>query len=120
MARDDPDHEWALGLAFWATGISVFVLWNLGTLLGALGAGVVGDPRSLGLDAAASAAFLALLWPRLHNREARAVAVAAGVVALILTPVTAPGIPVVASAGVAVVAGLWASSAKPATPGTDE
>ncbi|MCW2666231.1 MAG: branched-chain amino acid transporter permease, partial [Frankiales bacterium] len=57
------------GLAFWATGVSVYLLWNLATLLGALGAAVV-DPRALGLDAAVGAAFLALLAPQLRDRTA--------------------------------------------------
>ncbi|MCP6167344.1 AzlC family ABC transporter permease, partial [Klebsiella pneumoniae] len=42
------------------TGGSVFVLWNLFTLLGAIGGTVLGDPRTYGLDAAVGAAFLAL------------------------------------------------------------
>jgi predicted branched-subunit amino acid permease len=38
--------------AFWATGLSVFVFWNLATLAGAIGANALGDPKRLGLDAA--------------------------------------------------------------------
>ncbi len=51
-------------LAFWSTGTSVFTLWNLATLIGVLGAQTLTDPRVLGLDAAAPAAFIALLAPR--------------------------------------------------------
>jgi predicted branched-subunit amino acid permease len=90
--------------AFWATGVSVFVLWNIGTLLGALGAAALGDPGSLGLDAAISAALVALLWPRLVDRTMWAVALAAAAVALLLTPVLRPGLPVLAAALVALVA----------------
>ena len=43
--------------AFWATGIAIYVLWNLGTLIGALGAAALDDPRTLGLDAAVPAGF---------------------------------------------------------------
>ena len=53
----------AARLGFWATGVAVFVCWNLATLLGALAGAALGDPRTLGLDAAAPAAFLALLAP---------------------------------------------------------
>ena len=88
--------------AFWATGWSVFVLWNLGTLLGALGAASLSDPKVLGLDAAIPAGFLALLWPRLVDRSAWALAVASGVLALALAPVLRPGMPVLAGAGLAV------------------
>ena len=91
--------------AFWATGIAVYVLWNIGTLLGALGASALGDPARLGLDAAIPAGFLALLWPRLRDRSAWAVACGGAVIALALMPVTRPGVPVLASALVAVTVG---------------
>jgi hypothetical protein len=58
-----------------------------------------------GLDAAAAAAFLALLWPRLRRRQAIAVGVAAAVVATALTPVLMPGVPVLVAAVVAVAVG---------------
>jgi len=58
------------GLAFWATGLAVYVLWNLATLVGALGATALGDPKTFGLDAAVGAAFLALLWPRVQKPSA--------------------------------------------------
>ena len=95
-------------LGFLATGLSVFVLWNLFTLAGALAGSALGDPRTYGLDAAVGAAFLALLWPRLVDRLHRLVAVAAAAVALGLVPFTAAGVPVLAAAGVALLAGvLW-------------
>lgn len=90
-------------LGFWATGVSVFVLWNLMTLLGAVLGNALGDPRRWGLDAVAAAAFLALLWPRLRQREAQVVAAGAAVVAVALTPVAAAGVPVLAGAAVAAV-----------------
>lgn len=93
-------------LAFWATGGAVLVLWNAGTLVGALGAAAIGDPRTLGLDAAIPAGFVALLWPRLRDRESWAVALAGAAVALLLTPVLPPGIPVLAAALVALAAGV--------------
>ncbi|MFM2180758.1 MAG: hypothetical protein RIR54_52, partial [Actinomycetota bacterium] len=46
--------------AFWATALSLFVTWNLGTLVGAL-AGSLLDTKALGFDAAFPAAFLAML-----------------------------------------------------------
>lgn len=102
---EDGDRD-TVRYAFLATGVSVFVLWNLGTLVGALSAGLLGDPRVYGLDAAAAAAFLALLWPRLGHTEARVVAGVAALLTLILIPLVSPGLPVLASALVAVAAGL--------------
>lgn len=105
-------------LGFWVTGVGIYLGWNLTTLLGALLGDVLGDPRAYGLDAAAAAAFLALLWPRLRARQAVAVGAAAAVVAAALTPVLMPGIPVLVAALVAIVVGWtnWLGRA-PGTPG---
>ena len=93
-------------LAFWATGLSIYVLWNLGTLIGAVGAGLLDDPAIYGLDAAAPAAFLALLWPRLGTWPMRLAAGRALVVAVIATPLLRPGIPVLVAGAVGVAVGL--------------
>ncbi len=108
----------AVRAGFWWTGIGVFVLWNLFTMVGALVGNALGDPRRYGLDAAAAAAFLALVWPRLAGRLAQVVAGAAVLVALALTPFTPPGVPVLAAAGVAVLIGtaVPGASTAPATP----
>jgi 4-azaleucine resistance transporter AzlC len=91
--------------AFWATGITLYALWTLGTLAGVLiGSGI--DTSALGLDAAAPAIFLALLWPQLSHDRAPAVAVGAIVVALALGPIAPAGVPIIAAAGVAIAAGL--------------
>lgn len=98
--------------AFWVTGLALFVLWNLGTLAGALGGAAVGDPSTLGLDAAIPAAFLALLWPRLTDVTARAVAVSGAAVATVLIPLAPAGVPVLAAAPIALVAGLLRRSGR--------
>jgi len=104
MALSHPEPVAAARHAFWSTGIAVYVLWNIGTLLGALGAAAIGDPATLGLDAAIPAAFMALLWPRLVGRSMWALAAAGASVALILTPVLRPGLPVLAAGVVALIA----------------
>ena len=91
--------------AFWATGLILFSLWQLGSLAGALIGSAV-NPEDIGLDAAAPAVFLALLWPSLRRREARWVALAGAVIALGLVPIAPPGIPVVAAAVAALVGGI--------------
>ncbi|PCE15008.1 branched-chain amino acid ABC transporter permease [Microbacterium sp. SZ1] len=94
-------------VGFWVTGIGIFLGWNLTTLVGALVGDVLGDPKIWGLDAAAAAAFLALLWPRLTRRQAIAVGVAAAVVAAALTPALMPGLPVLVAALVAILVGWF-------------
>jgi len=101
-------------LGFWVTGVGIYVGWNLTTLAGALLGDLVGDVRQYGLDAAAAAAFLGLLWPRLRTLQPVTVAIAAAVVAAVLVPAVPPGIPVLAAAAVAVVVGITnALGAKP-------
>jgi branched chain amino acid efflux pump len=104
MAVAQPDDPTARR-AFWATGLAVYSLWNLGTLIGAVGANGV-DPKTLGLDAAVPAAFLALLAPRMRGRSAWAVALFAAFVAVLATPVVPTGVPVLLAAAVAILAGL--------------
>lgn len=103
MATAAPDG--LAGTAFWSTGGSVFVLWNLATLVGAVGAARLGDPAVLGLDAAVPAAFLALLAPQLRSRGLATAALAGALVAAAAVPVTPPGVPVLL-AGLVVVPAL--------------
>lgn len=90
IAQDSPA---ASRYAFWATGLLLFVFWNTGTFAGALATHALPDPKAFGLDAAPPAAFLALLAPRLRAREPIAIALAAGIVALLLLPFVPPGVP---------------------------
>jgi len=100
--------------AFWWGGLSVFVGWNLGTVLGVVLGDAIGDPATFGLDAVFPAAFLALVVPLLRRRDGRAVTVAAVVIALTLVPFVPAGIPVIASAaGVLVALALRAESPPP-------
>lgn len=81
--------------AYWATGITVFLCWNLATLVGALAGSLLSDPEALGLDAASSAAFLALVAPRLRERANRMVFALACAVAVGVSPFVGAGLPVV-------------------------
>lgn len=94
---------------FWTAGWGVFVLWNAFTLLGACLGDALGDPRQWGLDGAAVAAFLGLLWPRLQQREPIALAVLCGVVTALAVPVLPPGLPILAAAVVGAAWGIWRS-----------
>lgn len=104
LAQPDPD---ARAAGFWAAGLGVFAFWNLATLGGALLGDVLGDPAQWGLDGAAAAAFVALLWPRLKHRQAQAIGVLAALVAVVTIPVAPPGIPILAAGAAAGVAAWW-------------
>lgn len=100
-AQNDPrDFEGA----FWAGGLSVFVCWNVGTLIGALGGQAIGDPNALGLDAAFPAGFIALAAPSFRHRAGRIAATSGLTIALISVPFTRPGVPILLAAAGAVVA----------------
>jgi predicted branched-subunit amino acid permease len=90
-------------LGFWLTGASVFVFWNSFTFLGALLGQGLGQPSTWGLDAAAAAAFLGLLWPSLKNLKSNLVALLAVVFTLVIVPFVPSGIPVIISAPLAVM-----------------
>jgi predicted branched-subunit amino acid permease len=102
LANEDADRR-AGQLGFWVTGLAIFLLWNLGTLVGAVAGSAVGDPRDYGLDAAAPAAFLALLAPRMRGRTEWTAALLAAAVAVVAVPLVPAGLPVLVAAGVPVV-----------------
>ena len=79
------------------SGTVLYVLWIGGTALGTFAGDALGDPDSIGLDAAFPALFLALLVPYLRNPRAVAAALAAAAITLVLTPFTPAGVPIVAA-----------------------
>lgn len=91
---------------FWVTGLVVYLGWNAATLVGAVLGNALGDPKIYGFDAAAAAAFCALLWPRLRGRDAGAVAALAALLTVLVVPLAPPGIPVLVAALAALVVGL--------------
>jgi len=97
VTQIDPAHK---RTAFWWTAGGVFVFWNLATVVGAIGAEALGDPKRFGLDAAIPAAFLALVgpWLRAGGRQ-RLVAMGGALIAGVLIPIAPPGVPVIASLG---------------------
>lgn len=98
--------ESAMRQGFWLTGFGVFLFWNLFTLAGALGAQAMGDIRAWGLDSAVPAAFLGLVWPRLQTNRDRFLAIGCVVFALAMTPILPAGLPIIATAFIAVAVGL--------------
>ncbi|WP_323180001.1 AzlC family ABC transporter permease [Streptomyces sp. NBC_00893] len=106
----------AARIGFAVTGLTLYVLWNLTTLLGALGAEALGDTDTWGLDAASPAVFLALLAPMLKSTTERVTAALAVLLALGLLPVVPAGVPVLLSA-LAAPAVLFLSGRMKATGG---
>ena len=84
--------------AFLLTATAIFITWNVGTLLGAVAGGGIGDPRDYGLDAIFPAIFLALLVPQVRDRGAVGAAVLGAAIALVLLPLAPAGVPVMAAA----------------------
>lgn len=80
--------------AFWSTALSVYVLWNLSTIVGALVGNALGSPATTGLDVAGPAAFIALLAPRLNTVRMRLAAPGSGVIALVTVPFVPVGAPI--------------------------
>ncbi|MFD3551471.1 AzlC family ABC transporter permease [Streptomyces goshikiensis] len=111
VALAQPDRKSAR-LGFTVTGLALYVLWNLTTLLGALGAEAIGDTSAWGLDAAGPAVFLALLAPMLKTSTERAVAALALILGLGLLPVLPAGVPVLVAA-LAAPAVLWMKGRRP-------
>jgi predicted branched-subunit amino acid permease len=95
----------AMKQGFWLTGIGVYIFWNFFTVVGALGAQAMGDPSAWGLDAAVPAAFLGLVWPRLHGRFEQSLALLSAALAIVLTPLLSAGLPIIATTVLAIFFG---------------
>jgi predicted branched-subunit amino acid permease len=80
--------------AFWVTALSVYVLWNISTIVGALAGNALGSPAATGLDVAGPAAFTALLAPRLRSTRMGLTALASGAIALLAVPFVPVGAPI--------------------------
>jgi len=96
------DRELLLGAT-----IPQYPAWVAGTAIGVLGGSALGDPATLGLDAIFPAFFLGLLAAELARPRALAASMIGGAIALALTPVLPPGLPVLLASAASLI-GLWA------------
>jgi len=106
IAQRDPQEQQR---GFWAAGLGIYLLWNLCTLGGALLGDALGEPQRWGLDGAAVAAFLGLLWPHLRSREPVGLAIVCALVTMLALPWLPPGLPILLAAAVAIIWGWWRS-----------
>jgi predicted branched-subunit amino acid permease len=83
--------------------IPQYPAWVLGTVIGVLGGSALGDPDALGLDALFPAFFLGLLAAELGRPRALPVALMGGAIALALTPVLPPGLPVLLASAASLI-----------------
>ena len=98
---------------FLATGIAVFVFFNLATLAGATLVSDTGNMiHDFGIDAVIPAAFLGLLWSQLGSRSQRLAAAGGGIIAFATAPILPAGLPIVAAATMVVVLRPWRQSNK--------
>jgi 4-azaleucine resistance transporter AzlC len=92
------DHRILIG-----AGVLLYVAWVLGTAVGAVAGRALGDPTKLGLDAAFPALFLALLLPQVRSRKPLFAALLGAAIALALTPLTPPGVPIIAASAACLI-----------------
>jgi 4-azaleucine resistance transporter AzlC len=77
--------------------------WVLGTLIGVIFGGALGNPEDLGLDAIFPAFFLGLLASELRRPHAVPTVLVGGAIALGLTPLLPPGLPVLLASSAALI-----------------
>ncbi|GAA3997532.1 AzlC family ABC transporter permease [Deinococcus rubellus] len=90
--------------------LSLYIVWNVFTLLGSLIGSLVPDPASLGVGIVFPLAFLGLLIPQLSGRLPLAVAAFSGLLAWGLSRVLPGGVVVLATGVLGALAGAWLST----------
>lgn len=108
------DMSWALALRtgrasraiLLGVGAVSFATWTIGTAIGALAGGTLGDGyQAIGLDATIPAFFVCVLLERSLDRRDAAYAAAGAVAAIALMPVLPAGLPLVAALGIGLLRG---------------
>jgi predicted branched-subunit amino acid permease len=91
LAQPDPGRR---RIAYWTSGLALYVTFALATLAGTALGRAIGDPTAWGLDAAFPAVILALVVPALRERGVRLAAAGGAVVAVAASFVLPAGLPV--------------------------
>jgi 4-azaleucine resistance transporter AzlC len=99
-SRDDGTFDrWQL----FGTTVPQYVCWLAGTVVGVFTGELIGDPERFGLDALFPVFFLSILLAELKRPGARLTALVGVVIALVLVPLTPPGIPILAASTAALI-----------------
>ena len=78
--------------------------WFIGSAVGVVVGNVIGDIRTIGLDAVFPAVMLGTVAAALRNRDTAVATVLGGLVAVVLVPIAPAGIPFLAASLAALVA----------------
>lgn len=106
------DSSWALAnrgdgtfdrWLLFGTTVPQYVTWTLGSVVGSVFGGALGDTHRLGLDAIYPVFFLSLLFAELRDPTSRWAALGGGLLALALVPIAPPGVPILAASTVALI-----------------
>lgn len=95
------------------TELSLFFVWNVATLGGALLGVAIADPTELGLDLVFPLAFIALLVPLVRTRAELTVAVAAGTTAYVLARTLPGGVAILVTGIGGSLLGAWLTRGSP-------
>jgi predicted branched-subunit amino acid permease len=93
--------------------LSLFGMWNLATLGGAIAGSAITDPAELGIDLVFPLAFLALLVPLVRTRVELLVAVSSGAIAYVAARGLPGGLPILLTGVVGSLLGAALTSGRP-------
>jgi predicted branched-subunit amino acid permease len=93
--------------------LSLFAMWNLATLGGAIAGSAITDPAELGIDLVFPLAFLALLVPLVRTRVELLVAVSSGAIAYVAARGLPGGLPILLTGVVGSLLGAALTSGRP-------
>jgi predicted branched-subunit amino acid permease len=93
--------------------LSLFAMWNVATLGGAIAGSAIADPAELGIDLVFPLAFLALLVPLVRTRVELLVAAASGAIAYVAARGLPGGLPILLAGVVGSLVGAVLTSGRP-------
>ena len=93
--------------------LSLFVAWNVFTLVGALAGSIIADPAKLGVDFIFPLSFTALIVPLLKSRNDVVVAGISGVLAIVFSKVLPGGFSIFATGVIGSLLGAWLTRFEP-------